>query len=175
MEQHSLSPDSSEDFIKNYDTYADAMFRHCFLRVYDREQAKDLVQEIFLRAWRYVQKGNRVDNMRALLYRIANNLIIDEARKRKSAGGQHSSVEDLVEIGQEPSQDTRGQLMAKIEVGLLQKILAQLEDSDRRLILLRYMEGLEPREIAEILNESPNVTSVRLHRAIKKLQALLPL
>lgn len=164
----------SEDFIKHYDAYADVLFRHCFLRIYDREQAKDLVQEIFLRAWRYTQKGNQVENMRALLYRIANNLIIDEARKRKSSGGTPSSMEDLVEAGHEPFRDIRAQLTAKIEVGLLQKTLAQLADDDRRIILLRYMDDLEPREIAEILNESPNVTSVRLHRAIKKLQALLP-
>jgi len=51
--------------------------------------------------------------------------------------------------------------------------LNQLEDGDRQVVMMRYFDGLEPKEIAEILNENSNIISVRLSRAIKKLKELL--
>ncbi|MBI2594808.1 MAG: RNA polymerase sigma factor, partial [Candidatus Colwellbacteria bacterium] len=73
-----------KEFWQAYEAYADALFRHCYFRMYDRELAKDLVQEAFSRAWSsYFVPGKEVENLRALLYRILNNLIVDEARRRK--------------------------------------------------------------------------------------------
>jgi len=79
---------TEEEFITYYDSYSRALFQHCYLRVYDWEYAKDLVQDIYLRAWNHLQQGNEVIYMRAFLYRIANNLIIDGARRRKRRGGR---------------------------------------------------------------------------------------
>ncbi|MBI2096858.1 MAG: RNA polymerase sigma factor [Candidatus Sungbacteria bacterium] len=73
-----------KEFWRAYGAYADALFRHCYFRMYDRELAKDLVQETFSRAWAsYFVEGKEVLNLRALLYRILNNLIVDEVRRKK--------------------------------------------------------------------------------------------
>lgn len=70
--------------IEAYDAYADAIFRHCYFRVFSRERAKELMQETFLRAWDQMVKGEEIRHMRGFLYRVANNLIIDESRKKRS-------------------------------------------------------------------------------------------
>ncbi len=72
-----------DKFIKAFDAYADGIFRYCFFRVFNRERAKDLVQDTFMRAWEYAAKGNKIENLKAFLYKIAHNVVIDESRKVK--------------------------------------------------------------------------------------------
>ena len=85
---------SEEQFIKIYDELADSIFRHCYFRIYNYERAKELMQETFTRTWEYVAKGKKIDNLKAFVYRIATNIIIDEARRKKSV-----SLDDLMENG----------------------------------------------------------------------------
>ena len=57
-----------------------------------------------------------------------------------------------------------------------QEVIAAMEGMDtmdRDVLVLRYVEGLDPKDIADILEETANVISVRLHRATKRLQQLL--
>ena len=74
-----------KEFLAAYDEYSDALFRHCMIRVRDRDVAKDIVQETFSRTWLYLSEGKKVEYIRAFLYRVANNLIVDGARKKKSS------------------------------------------------------------------------------------------
>lgn len=157
-----------ESFLKAYDEYADAIFRHCYYRVYDRERGKDLMQETFIRVWEYLAKGETVDNMRAFLYRIANNLIIDESRKKKE-----QSLEALQEVGFDPGIDVRDHLNNKIEKDRVLVTLQQLDEPYRDIILMRYVSDLSPSEIADVIGESANTVSVRIYRGLKQLRSLL--
>jgi len=78
------------DFTSAYEEFADAIFRHCYFRVSDREKAKDIMQEVFVRTWNYVVEGNEINELKSFLYRTAHNLIIDEYRARKN----DASLED---------------------------------------------------------------------------------
>ncbi|MEK9148154.1 MAG: RNA polymerase sigma factor [Patescibacteria group bacterium] len=163
---------SEDEFVRHFDALADALFRHCFFRVFDREAAKDLVQETFLRAWDYLAKGQRVDNMPAFLYRVATNLIIDESRKKKTR-----SLEGLQDQGFDVREDHHLEIYKSAElrddVGRALRVLKELDPKHREVVVLRYINELDPKEIAEIIGETENAVSVRLHRAIKKLRALL--
>ena len=75
-----------QQFLKAFERFADAIFKHCFFRVSDREVAKDLVQETFSRTWEHIALGKEVRDYRAFLYRIANNLIVDFYRKKFGEG-----------------------------------------------------------------------------------------
>jgi RNA polymerase sigma-70 factor (ECF subfamily) len=72
-----------KEFIEQYEAHAEAIYRHCFFRVFRKQVAEELMQETFMKAWVYVSQKNEVENMRAFLYKIANNLIIDFSRKKK--------------------------------------------------------------------------------------------
>src|SRR3989344_7992799 len=78
--------------LKAYESHAEAIYRHCYFRVFRKELAEELMQDTFMRAWEYMGNGNKIDNVRAFLYKIANNLIIDYSRKKKE-----ESLEGMLE------------------------------------------------------------------------------
>lgn len=151
-----------------YEQYADAIFRHCYLRLSNREVGKDLMQETFVKAFQYAGKGQKIDNIRALLYRIANNLIVDYVRKAKE-----SSLDALQEAGFDPTGADDKTLIAKLDEQRIVRELGKLTPDDRKVITMRFIDEMKPQEIAEILGLSANVVSVRIHRALKELKLLL--
>ncbi len=157
----------SQEFSKAYEDFADAIFRHCYFRVFDREKARDLMQETFIKVWRYLTV-NDIDNLRAFLYKTANNLIIDESRKKKEA-----SLEKLQEEGFEPGFEDKPRLEHKIEAERIKKLMGRLDEKYRDVVLMRYIDDLKPEEIAEVIGESANNVSVRLNRGIKKIREIL--
>ena len=164
MNQSSLK----ETFLQSFDAYSDAMFRFCLVKTSNKELAEDLTQETFMRYWQSLVDGKEMSNTRSFLYTIANNLVIDWYRKKKS-----SSLEVLEESGYEPP-DTQGlTTLGNAEVGQILSVIEELEEKDKEVLLLRYVEGLDPRDIAEISGETANVISVRINRAIEKVQKKL--
>ena len=157
--------ESEDQFLAAYDKYADAIFRHCFFRLMDRDRARDLTQDVFLRTWEYIQKGTKVENIRAFLYRVANNLVIDFVRKKSAV-----SLDFLHEKGFDPVEGGQGNVAVAGEVGEMLRIVALIEPQYREVILMRYVEGMGPKEIAEAVQESENAVSVRLNRGIKKIR-----
>lgn len=164
-----MKPKSIEKlFMEAYDSHADAIFRHCYFRVFDREKAKELTQETFLKTWRYLGQGKEIRYMKSFLYKIATNLVIDNSRKKKE-----TSLEVLQAKGFEPGENPLEQMQINIEADKLLDLLKHMAPSQKELLLMRYIDGLKPKEIAEVLNETPNVVSVRIHRANAKLREIV--
>lgn len=161
---------TAQDFEAAYEQYADAIFRHCYFRVFNRERGRELMQEVFMKAWEYIAKGNNIDNIRAFLYRIANNLIVDEFRKKDK---REVSLEDLQEKGWEPGYDSLPEVQARLDERHILETLNRVESRYREVLVMRYIDQLSPAEIAAITNESANVISVRIHRGIKQLKSFL--
>ena len=162
------SQNITDDFMKAYENYSDAIFRHCYFRLYDRERATEMMQETFVRTWEQVRTGREIKNVRAFLYRVANNLVIDHVRKRKE-----SSLEALMETGFEPGVEEQEKTYAVIDAQFVLEALKDLDAKSRDVIIMRYIDDLGPNEIAEITGESANVVSVRLNRAVKSAQNIL--
>ena len=164
-----MKPNATEqEFIKAYDQFADAIFRHCVFRVSAREKAKDIAQGTFVRVWDYMSQGKEIDNMRAFLYRIANNLVIDEYRKKKDDSLDRMRDEEGFDIGFEPRHDIEN----KDEYARAQSLLECLPDKYREALVMRHIDGLSVKDIARLTHESENVISVRIHRAIERMQIL---
>jgi RNA polymerase sigma-70 factor (ECF subfamily) len=154
-------------FLQAYDAYSDAIFRHCYFRVYDREKAREMMQDVFMKTWEYIVQGKKIDNIRAFLYRVANNMAIDWSRKKKE-----SSLEDLMEDGYEPQGQGVKDVTLATEVGEMMGLLDKLDEKYREPVRMRYLEELSPKEIAQVLGESENVISVRIHRGLAQLRAM---
>src|SRR3989344_5712066 len=169
--------DHQKRFEEAYTAYSDELFRHSRLRLSDRERALELTQECFLKTWEYIEKGNEVGEFRPFLYRTLRNLIIDEYRKHKTG-----SLEAMLERSEETDVET---LMAQDESNTLEaaidrfdgkralEVLERLPDLYKEVLILRYVESLSPKEIAQYVGESENAVSVRIHRGLKKLKMLL--
>lgn len=155
-------------FIESFDAYADAIFRFCLVKTSNKEFAEDLTQETFMRYWKQLGKGTEMTNTRSFLYTTANHLVIDWYRKKKS-----DSLDARIESGLEPPDTQLLPLEIEAEHALILDAMQKLDEDDRNVLLLRYVEGIGPQEIAEILGDEPNRVSVRLTRATKRLQELL--
>lgn len=172
--------DKQQQFSDIFERHSDELFRHAFLRLSDRERALELTQETFFRAWNHVSKkdAEEIRQWRSFLYRILNNLIIDEYRKHKtqSLDAMLANEETSVMMEAELLRDETDELEAAVVRFDGQKAMAalgQLGEQHKTVLMLRYVDGLSPREIAESLGESENTVSVRIHRGIKKLQHIL--
>lgn len=161
MDQHELK----ELFLAAYDAYADDLYRFCLLKVSDRERAEDLVQDVYMRFWQVLRDGTTPDNTRAFLYTLARNRVIDWYRKKKE-----SSLDKLQEAGIDFAGSGMTEITNQAELEQLLKVINELDEPSRDVLLLRYMEGWTPSEIAELNNESANAVSVRLNRALKKVR-----
>lgn len=157
-----------KQFIESYDELSDAVFRHCFFRVSDREVALDLMQETFTKTWRHIQKGNDIHDVRAFVYRVANNMIIDYYRKKKSLSLDKLSEDE--ESSFEPTDDSYEKIVSDAESREVREFVAELEEPYRQAVTLRYIDGLPPQDIAEIVGESANNVSVRITRGLEKLR-----
>jgi RNA polymerase sigma-70 factor, ECF subfamily len=154
-----------------YKAESDAIFRFCFVRVSNRDQALDITQETFLRLWQSLSNGKEILNNRAFLFTVAHRLIIDWYRKKKSF-----SLDQMLGRGdEEPKYDVPDEREGDSVLGgaegryLLGKI-NELSPTHRDPMYLRFVEGLSPPEIGEILGISANAASVRVNRALKELR-----
>lgn len=159
---------NEQQFLELYEGQADAVFRHCFFKVSDRELARDLTQEAFMKTWKALAEGQVLENPKAFLFRVAGNLVIDHYRRKKEV-----SLDVLQEAGFDPSNDDYEAILVHADVEHVQGVLMQLEETHREIIVLRYVNDLSIAEIAESLQESENVVSVRIHRAVQKLKEIL--
>lgn len=155
-----------KDFLSAYDAYADAIYRYCYLRVSSKEQAQDLVQETFSRMWTYVSKGGKVQNPRAFLYQTTRNLIIDLSRKKKE-----DRLDELLENDRidEPSYAGDKEIEKKVLLSQIKEVLNELTKEEREMIIWRYWDDLDPKDIAALTGLAANNVSVKLHRAIESL------
>ena len=157
-----------EQFMKAYDELSDAIFRHCWFKIGDKEKAKDIMQDTFTKTWQSINQGTRVNNLKPFLYKVANNLIIDEYRKKKEL-----SLDGLMAEGFEPGFDEIKSTESAIDAKLVVSIINQLDEKYREAVLMRYIDELLPKEISEITGDSENNISVRIHRGLKQLKDIL--
>lgn len=163
-----ISPQKIQEFMDAYNNFSDAIFRHIYFRVYDRDSAKDLMQDTFARTWDYLRKGKEVDNLKAFLYKVANNLIIDQYRKKKEI-----SLDNLQKNGFDVESQDKEKIVIDAEKNNVLRLVEKLEPQHREIIVMRYVDDLTIKEIAKIIGQSENVVSVRINRGVKEIKKLL--
>jgi len=167
--------DRNRAFDEAFKAYADDLFRHAYFRVSDRERAADLVQDAYVRAYTYA-KGEDIADIRAFLYRTLRNLIVDEYRKKKTYSldamleQEEGDAAALLPIDESNTLDAA---TARLDGKAALQRVSELSHEYAEALLLRYAEGLTTAEIAGRLGISENLVSVRIHRALKALRALL--
>lgn len=159
-----------EEFMEYYEHYQDDIFRFCMVKLKNRQESLDITQDTFMKLWEHMSKGKEVSQERALLYKIANNLIIDFYRKKKSI-----QVDDYTEAGyaSELITDDRERMIDKLDGERLIPILEELPETIREIIKLRLLQDFSISEIAEFTGKNNKTVSVYLHRGIKQLRSIL--
>lgn len=156
-------------FMKSYEEHSDAILRYCIFQTSNRDVALDILQDTFTKTWLYLSEGKEVDNIRAFLYKVAKNLIIDYRRKKKSY-----SLDAITETGVDfEGENEEESITDEFDKDFIIGKLENLEPSDQEILTMRYINEMSIKEIAEILDLSSNNVSVRIHRALERLKKIL--
>lgn len=155
-------------FAEAYELFAPRLYRHALYRTSSPETAQDVVSETFLKAWNFVQERAReIRNLRAFLYRIADNLVIDFYRKRaKEPDALPENAEELLPYHAGIAERADLQL----DRARLERSLAGLKEDAKQLIVMRYLDELSIKEISDLTGKTSNAVYVSIHRAVKELQ-----
>ena len=157
--------------------YQGKIYNLVYKYVSNSETARDLSQEIFIKAFRALPRFKRQSAFYSWLYRIAINLCIDFIRQQKR--GQTLSFEDLTTGGNDEvvfndvSPLPPDQVEAKELGHIIGKAVEQLPPKQQRVFNLRYHHGLQLKEIAAQLDRSEGTIKAHLHHAHKRLRTLL--
>ena len=149
--------------------------------IHQEADAWDLSQEVFIKAWHALPRFEAKARFSTWLYRIAHNVVYDWTRKRKieSAGELNDEIFQRDRIdpaattapagGEAPDESmSHGELRVKIEAAL-----GKLSGEHREVVLLKDVQGLSYKEIADVMGTSLGTVMSRLFYARQKLQALL--
>ena len=133
-----------------------------------RADAEDLLQEIFLLAYRKLPEFRGDSNVGTWLYRLAMNRCLDHLKSRQTrASGVTSPLDEEVIAG--PKLVADGGL-SRVD---LERAIARLPDGARAAFVLHDVEGFQHHEIASILGISEGTSKSQVHKARLKLRALL--
>lgn len=139
----------------------------------EREDAKDILQETLITAYRSLKGLQDPRAMKSWLYRVASNACLMKRRKGKFEPKTEISLDDLGPLGPagvlrqipDPS-ELPDEVLARSELGrALQEAIAELPPHYRIVLVLRDMEGLTTREVAAALGLETSAAKMRLHRA----------
>ena len=146
----------------------------------NEEDARDAVQSAFIRAFQSLGRFREESRLSTWLHRILVNEALMKLRSRKP---DEESIDDLLpsflEDGHQVREtvdwsDLADKALERAEtVALVDRLIEQLPESYRTVLVLRDIEGMSNAEIAEMLGISTNLVKVRLHRARQALRTLL--
>jgi RNA polymerase sigma-70 factor (ECF subfamily) len=148
------------DFEKGLNAYA-------FLEVHSHSMSEDLVQDTFMKTWKYLVKGGKILLMKAFLYHILNDLIVDQYRKHKT-----SSLDALLEKGFDRDTDDSGRAVNFLDGKNAMLLIGSLPEKYQTVMRMRYTQDLSLSEMSLLTGQSKNSVAVQLHRGLEKLKII---
>lgn len=161
--------------------HADALLRTAVRMTRNPADAEDLVQETYLKAYRFFDRFERGTNIRAWLFKIMTNLFINSYRDRAKRP-EETSFDEMEDFSlyskmaagtQKDGTNPEKELFDKLYGDEVQKALDRLPEEFKMVVLLNFVEGFSYQEIAEILGIELGTVKSRLHRGRKLLQKAL--
>ena len=156
-------------FTNLYELHLKHVYRHIYYRVRACGDVEDLTQEVFIRAWRSIQRYKLLGRpFVAWLYTIAQNLITDYYRKQ---GRKHLvPMEKLLHVA---DREQSSEMDSVLDLELVRQLLARLPEVQQRVLTLRFVEGLDHATVAAGLGKSQGAVRVIQLRALRRLSHLL--
>jgi len=159
----------SEAFAGLYDRHVVRVYRHIYYMINDQKEAEDLTAQTFLQAWEAIGRFQpRGAPFASWLLRIAHNLAVSNLRARKGDAELHES---LIDEGLPRNPEAVAERQAEEE--RVRQAVLRLGDDQRQVIILRFVEELDYKEVAEILGKSVAAVRVIQHRALCALRKIM--
>jgi RNA polymerase sigma-70 factor (ECF subfamily) len=163
---------SDPEFERQALAYLDSLFSLAVYLTRNRTQAQDLVQETYLRAFRFSHRFQRGTNLRAWLFQILRNTFLTfyRLREREPAIAQDGVPDWDTPIFQDAPEETGAALEAHTD---LERALAQLPPEFRMVLLLAEVEGMPLDEVARVMDCPVGTVKSRIFRGKERLRELL--
>lgn len=156
-----------EAFGELYEIYVERIYRYVFYQIKEKMMAEDITEEVFIKAWRAIGscKGKE-HTFSAWLYRIAHNQTIDSLRREQ----RYSSI-DIENLN--IVDDTVPKAEEILEQQELLNLIDRLPQNQRRVVTLKFIEGMENNEIGQIMGKSQGAVRILQMRALATLRQKL--
>lgn len=153
-------------FAQLVELYEKEIITYCYYITRDKEEAKDLAQEVFLKAFLNLKSLRNNDDFKYWLLRIARNSCFKKI-------GQIKKEKKLIEKEEEKTTTIVEELIENDRKNKIMNALNKLNQKDKEIIILRDIQDFSYLEISKILKISMNSVKVRLFRARKNLKKLI--
>ena len=158
-----------EAFAQLYDRHVVRIYRHIYYMVNDSNTAEDLTAQTFLKAWeaidRYKERGAPIV---AWLLRISHNLTVSFLRSKRD----HSELDETF-LDQKMTRNPEEALEQASDEKSMREAVLKLRDEQRQVIMLRFVEEMDYREVADIIGKSVPAVRVIQHRALGNLRKIM--
>lgn len=153
-----------------YDHYLAALYRFVFLKVGHKQEAQDLVHDVFLSAWQHLESfDQRGFPFSSWLYQIARNRVTDHYRTKK----KNLAIEAVSEENLPIADDAAAAVDTGFNLTLIRTALRHLGEEQQTVIILRFVEDLSYQEIATLLDKSEGAVRIIQHRALQNLRKII--
>ncbi len=160
----------TEEFSLVYDRHFDSVYRFVYYKTFHRERAEDLTSQAFLKAYeKYHTFDPARGDVRAWLYRIAANAVVDHYRKTRRT----ADVRDVWDAVAARAGDVALDHENREKLLALRKAMAGLSEAERNVLILRVWENVPYKTIASLLNRSEAACKMLFGRTLGKLKATM--
>lgn len=158
---------SQTDLALAYHNHQKGLALYAFSKTRDHDMSEDLIQQTFLKTWIYLIKQGKIDLMKAFLYHVLRNLIVDQYRKPKT-----TSLDALLLKGFEVKASDPERLENFIDGKAALGLINHLPKKYQRVMEMRYARDLSLKEMSHITGQSRNAIAVQAHRGLVKLKLI---
>jgi RNA polymerase sigma-70 factor (family 1) len=153
-----------------YRRYQGVLYSHAYRRLPDREEVRDIIQELFVYLWSSRQELHLATSLSSYLYAAVRNRVLNQYRNKKVRDNFAASLQEFIDQGENVIED---QLREKELALLVEKEIAALPDQMRLVFEMSRKLEMSHNEIAKTLNLSPHTVRNQVHNALKILRVKL--
>lgn len=167
-----------KDFNKIYKTFKDKIYNYFLFKTnFDKELSEDLTEEVFEKVIENINSLKDENNLKVWIYRIAHNKLVDYFRKKKDLlifDDEDENIDSKITNERESkNEDINTLIDTKIKLKIIEKSIQELNESDRYIITLKFIDDLDYDELEEILNKNKVAIRTSISRALKKLKDIV--
>lgn len=166
---HYLETQASKCFGLLYTRYAGKIYSKCISLLKDEAMAQDATQEIFTKIFLNLSRFGEKSRFSTWVYSITYNYCIDFIRRKKK---QQNLFSEEIENAPDLADDVPDEQLLQMEVNQLKKVLEEIADGDRAILLMKYQDEMSIKEIADILGKTESAVKMQLKRAKERAQRL---
>lgn len=157
-----------------YERYVDRIYRYVYFKVGNRAQAEDMTSQTFLKAWDAIGDYEWRDHpFGAWLFRIAHNLVVDYHRSRREVLGLDDATRQLEAKASRDDVRPERILADLISMERVRHAIGRLTEEQQQVLVLRFFEGLDTGEVAELMGKRRGAIRGLQFRALSALRELL--